>query len=103
MTGENYVLLAGKLVRPFTKNFASGSKKLSGRLEIPTENGKAYSLKIAAWNEVAEGLSNIAEGTFIQVEGRLDESSYDGTCKSCGTAEKKYWSEVVIEDFIVGE
>jgi hypothetical protein len=104
MKGENFVTLKGKIQWPEIKIVGQNNTKLfKGKLAIPLDDNKAQYLKIAAWAQVAEGLEGLPEGTFIHIHGHIEERSYDGKCKHCKGQEKKYWTEVVIDNFQVLE
>lgn len=108
MQGENFVKLRGYLANPKFTYTGNGYPKFSGRLAVPiqyTKNGEQIEtrifFKIAAWNDYAEALNELVEGVPLEINGHLSDRSYDGVCKSCGAPEKKYWSEVIVDNFIV--
>jgi single-stranded DNA-binding protein len=99
MNGENFVSLKGTIQWPELKRVGQNNTPLfKGKLVIPIED-KAQYLKIAAWNQIAEGLHSIPEGRWVHIHGHVEERSYDGKCKHCQNAEKKYWTEVVVDQF----
>ena len=104
--GENFVSMIGKLMWPELKTVGeAGSKLFKAKIAIPIPNldDKFQYIKIAAWNATAEALDELAKNKFIKMHGHIEERSYDGKCKHCGGAEKKYWTEVVVDNFIVLE
>ncbi len=104
MVGENFVSLVGKVMWPNFKTVGEkNTPKFEGKLAIPTAAGKNQYLKIAAWNSIAEALKEIPGELFIKVHGHIEERSYEGKCKHCSGLDKKYWTEVVIDNFMVVE
>ncbi len=105
-TGTNFVQLEGELLWPEFKATATGKLFCKFKMAIPfkTNDGtllKSY-VKCAAWESVAEALQAVEQGSWLKVTGRYNERSYDGKCKHCHSAEKKYWTEVVIDNFVTG-
>jgi len=109
MHGQNEVYLAGYLKFPKIRQTKNGHTAFSGVIAVPmvitTQNSQqtevTKNVKICAWNEMAEELSELSEGTPIKVQGAYNSRSYEGNCKACGTAETKYWTDVVINNFEV--
>ena len=101
MDGENFVSLKGSIAWPELKTVGERNAKLfKGKLIIPIGERKQY-LKIAAWDDVAEALYELPKDSFINIHGHIEERSYNGSCKKCGEAEKKYWTEVVVDNFAI--
>ena len=108
MEGFNSVKMRGYLVYPKLSSTANGFPKFSGKIMIPIKyksgdkemDGKSYH-NLCAWGALAEALGEMSENTPIEIDGILNSRSYDGQCKSCGTAEKKYWTEVQINNFLI--
>lgn len=101
MVGENFVTLTGYITRPNFKIVGQNNTPLfKGSMSIPTAKGSNQFLKIAGWGEIAESLRDTGSQVMIKAHGHIEESSYDGKCRHCGGAEKKYWTEVVIDNFI---
>lgn len=99
MDGENFVSLKGVLQWPEFKVVGEKNSKLfKGKIAIPIGEKSQY-IKIAAWNEMAEGLNDLSKDAFIHIHGHIEERSYDGTCKHCRGQEKKYWTEVIVDNF----
>lgn len=103
--GENFVSLIGKISWPdFKRVGANASKLFKAKLAIPVVNSDKFQyLKIAGWNAIAEALNDVEKDKFIKVHGHIEERSYDGKCKHCGGFDKKYWTEVVVDNFVVLE
>jgi len=101
MNGENFVSLKGQIKWPELRVVGERNSKLfKGKLVIPIEDKSQY-LKIAAWNSIAEGLADVSPNAFVHIHGHVEESSYNGSCKHCKAPEKKYWTEVVVDNFTV--
>lgn len=102
MVGENFVRLVGRITRPSFKIVGQNNTPLfKGNLSIPTANGSNQFLKVAAWGDLAEALKDVSSQVMIKAHGHIEESSYDGKCRHCQGPEKKYWTEVVIDNFII--
>lgn len=101
MEGSNFVELVGKIIYPDFKTVGSGSKLFKAKLAIPLNEGRFQYIKVAGWNTIAEALGELPENTFIKVHGHIEERRYEGKCKSCGGAEYKYWTEVLVDNFVV--
>ena len=100
MSGENFVSLKGFIQWPELKTVGDKNSKLfKGKFAIPIEDGKFQYLKIAAWQDIAEGLNGVPKDSFVHIHGHIEERSYDGACKHCKGQEKKYWTEVVVDNF----
>jgi hypothetical protein len=99
MDGENFVNLKGFIQWPeLTTVGQNNTSRFKGKLRIPIGDKSQY-LKIAAWNNIAEGLGGLADGAFVHIHGHIEERSYDGACKHCNATAKKYWTEVVVDNF----
>jgi len=101
MEGSNFVSLVGKIVRAEFKQVGEKNTSLfKGRLEIPIGDGsKSQYLKISAWGNVAEMLNSVPQDQFIKIHGHIEERPYDGKCKHCGGKERRYWTDVVVDQF----
>jgi len=101
MEGENFVRMVGFVKYPKYKIVGqNNSPMFKGSLALPV-NGKYQYVKVAAWYDMAEALNELPAETFIKIHGHVEESSYYGACRKCGNEEKKYWTEVIIDNFIV--
>ncbi len=100
--GENFVTLRGSVSRGSYKEVGQFNTGLfKGSLAIPTPKGTKQYLKIAAWAELAEALRDTDPSAVIKIHGHIEESSYDGKCRHCNGPEKKYWTEVIVDNFVV--
>jgi len=98
--GENFVSLKGRIIYPSFKEVGDNNTALlKGKLQIPI-SGRAQQVKVSAWGTVAEALNELPAKSLIHIHGHIEESSYDSACKFCKGREKKYWTEVVIDNFI---
>lgn len=100
MIGENFVKLVGKVVYPNFKEFSGTNKLLKGKIAIPIDGGMQY-IKFSAWNSLAEDIFSLKANTFIKIHGHIEERSYSGNCRYCGGSDKKFWTEVVIDNFVI--
>ena len=106
---SNYVELIGKLYDSSIKYFGEEYPRFQGKISVPMEynydelDGIKTStyFKIVAWGDVAEALNEVGDGKIVLINGVLQERQYDGFCKGCGSKEKKYWSDVLITNFVV--
>lgn len=101
MEGENFVSLKGQVNYPNLRTVGENNTSLfKGKLVIPIKDKKQY-LKIAAWGAIAEGLNEVNQSEFVHIHGHIEERSYNGACSCCKNEEKKYWTEVVVDNFVV--
>ena len=102
MEGENFVNLKGIVQWPELRTVGQNNTKLfKAKLQIPIKDSdKAQYLKIAGWNDIAQGLADLPPNSYVHIHGHIEERSYDGTCKHCNGQEKKYWTEVVVDNFV---
>lgn len=99
MEGENFVSLKGQFQWPELKTVGEKNSSLfKAKMVIPIGERSQY-LKVAAWHNIAEGLAALPKDSFVHIHGHVEERSYDGRCKHCQGTEKKYWTEVVIDNF----
>lgn len=101
--GENYVKLIGKIVYPNLKEVGDNNFLFKGKIRIPTqdkENRFQY-IKIAAWRDLAEALGNVSPQENVCILGHIEERSYNTTCRHCGGPDKKFWTEVMVDSFVV--
>lgn len=102
--GENYVKLIGKIVYPSLKEVGDNNTFLfKGKVGIPTQDGQNcfQYVKISAWGSLAEALNEVPANVFVSVLGHIEERSYVSTCRHCGGPEKKFWTEVVVDSFVI--
>jgi hypothetical protein len=99
MEGENFVSLKGTIVWPELKVVGEKNSKLfKGKLAAPIA-GRSQYIKIAAWGSLAEALSEVGKDEFVHIHGHIEERSYNGHCRHCQAPEKKYWTEVMVDNF----
>lgn len=103
MDGQNFVELQGKIMWPELKIVGDGYKLFKAKLAIPIEghDGKFQYLKIAGWRAIADALGELPTESFIKVHAHIEERRYDGKCKHCGEAEQKYWTECIVDNFVL--
>ena len=103
MEGTNFVELTGKIVYPDFKTVGGGHKLFKAKVAIPLDESKNkfQYIKIVGWREIAEALGELPSDTYIKVHGHIEERTYDGKCRNCGRPEKKYWTEVLVDNFVV--
>ena len=101
MEGENFVSLKGKIQWAKSKTVGEKNSKLfQATLVMPIGEREQYQ-KIAGWHSVAENLDVLPPNAFIHVHGHIESRSYDGKCKHCNGVDKKYWTEVVVDNFVM--
>jgi len=105
MIGENFVSLTGKIEYPNLKQVGTNNTSLfNAKLSIPTQpDGKNQYIKIVAWGITAEAMNEVAKTAFVKIHGHIEERSYDGKCKHCGGLDKKFWTNVVVDNFVIIE
>lgn len=104
MTGENFVSLTGTIQYPTLKNVGQNNSSLfNGKLAIPTNGGSNQYIKITAWASIAEEMYEVPEKIFVKIHGHIEERSYDGKCHHCGGFDKRWWTNVIVDNFIVLE
>lgn len=102
MLGENFVSLVGKIEKSSFKTVGQNNSSLfKANLAIPTQNANNFQyIKIVAWGSMADGLIELSSGIFVKIHGHIEENSYNGKCRHCGGFDKKYWTNVVVDNFI---
>ena len=104
MVGENFVILVGKITYPNFKELDNNNYMFKAKLAIPSPDGEGYQyVKIGAWGGLAEDLGILSEGTYVRIHGHIEESSYKAECKQCKWPEKKFWTEVMVDNFVIME
>lgn len=107
-TNKNYVELEGRIQYPKKAVVGDGYSKFQAKLAITEdhefEDGTSKSftsyIKIVAWGPVADSMAELPENAVVRVQGSISERSYDGVCKKCNAPEKKYWTDVRVNNFI---
>lgn len=108
MKGLNSVKMRGYLMYPKLSVTVNGTARFNGKVSIPvvyTSGGEEKESKVyynlCAWGAIAEALGELLQGTPIEIDGHLNTRSYEGACKSCGSPDKKYWTEVQVNNFTI--
>lgn len=109
-SGNNFVELVGFLANPQLRETRNGNLNFQGKVAVPSffkdkatgeqKEGNKY-IKISAWGELAQELAAVPENSPVKVHGVFNERSYNSNCKSCGAEEKKYWTDVLVNNFLV--
>jgi len=112
LQGNNFVELVGFIKYPELRETRNGNSHFQGKVAVPSsykdfktgeqKDTQRY-IKVSAWGDLAQELSTLQDGTPVRIQGIFNERSYDGNCKSCGNAEKKYWTDVLVNNFVVVE
>lgn len=97
--GENIVKLVGKISFKEVTTY-SNVTNFKCKLAVPIDDKFQY-IKIVAWGNMADTLSELPNGTYIKLYGHIEETSYDTKCKYCQGPSKVYWTNVVVDNFIV--
>ena len=100
MEGLNFVRLKGKVTKPNVKIVGDNSSLFKATLAIPSPDGNGFQYVKLSSFKYAESLGELKSGTFIEVHGHIEENAYNGKCRHCGGYDRKYWTEVVIDNFI---
>jgi hypothetical protein len=104
MIGENFVVLTGQITYPNLKTVGmNNTSLLNAKLAVPTDTGKSQYVKVAAWGTTAEAIAELPKDTFIKVHGHIEERSYYGKCRHCRGYSKVYWTNVVVDNFMIVE
>lgn len=103
LVGMNFVRLKGRIKNPLTKTVGQyNSTVFNASLAIPApspQTGFQY-IKISSFSR-AEELAGLEPEAFVELEGHIEERSFSGSCRHCGGYERKYWTEVVVDNFVV--
>ncbi len=97
--GDNIVKLSGKIMYKEV-NVYNDSTSFKCKLAVPIEDAFQY-IKIAAWGKNADALALLPNGTFIKLFGHIEETSYETKCKYCQGPQKVYWTNVMVDNFII--
>lgn len=111
MQGRNEVYLSGYIKFPEVQTTRNGYTLFKGKVEVPTvftdKNGEVKEIKkyiqVSAWGDLAQELGELQDGTPVHLVGSYNQRSYEGNCKSCSEPEKKYWTDVLVDNFEVAE
>ena len=108
MEGKNFVELQGKIMWPDLSYTANGTAKYKFKVAIPftTRDGeeKQSYVRAVAWAQNAEDMSKLGDQAWVKIHGRYSERSFNGSCQHCSGEIKRYWTEVVVDNFLeIGE
>ena len=103
MEGENFVIAQGRIFNPIYKLVGMNNYPMfKASLGIPTAERKGYQfIRVTAWYDIAEALSEINSDTFIKIHGHIENSSYNAPCRFCQSLDKKYSTDVIIDNFTI--
>jgi single-stranded DNA-binding protein len=109
MNDRNFVEVTGKLAYPEYKETSNGYPRFTGKVIVTKQgtdrDGNDYSSKdfvrIVAWGDLARTMQELEENSRLNVTGRLSDRSYTGQCKACGADQKRFWYEVVVDNYTV--
>lgn len=97
--GENFVKLIG-IVKYKEVSTYNEYLNFKCKLAVPINESFQY-IKVAAWGSLAESLAELPNDTWIKLHGHIEETSYDSKCRYCNGPSKAYWTNVVIDNYIV--
>lgn len=107
--GKNFVELQGTIKWPEFKETRNGYQLFKGKIAVPfkwtdkasgeEKEGSSY-YSFVVWGELAVEMSSLKEGVPVLIQGALQSRSYEANCKSCAAPEKKYWTDVLIDNFM---
>ncbi len=110
MQPKNDVVLEGFLKFPELRETKNGHVQFQGKVAVPfsykdkatgeQKEGSRY-VKISAWSDLAHQLGAVTDGTPVRVQGTFNDRSYDGNCKDCGSLQKKNWTDVLVNNFVL--
>ena len=105
MEGRNFVELVGQ-VRWSELNYTmNGNARFKCKIAVPfqTKEGetKHEFHAIVAWGNLAEDMQGLTEDTQVKIHGRINSRSFMGNCPHCKEEQKRYWTEVVVDNFVV--
>lgn len=108
MLGMNSVVMTGFIRNTKYVEVREDLYKFTAKIELPVviDNGsehKEFSISyfIISWGDVAESMKELVEGTPIKISGKLNVRSYDSKCNACGAPVRKYWTDIVVNNFVI--
>ncbi len=100
--GENTFYLKGEIIWPELKKVGINDSSLfKSKVVIPyfreddPETPRKSYVKITAWNELADDLGALPEGTAVEVSGHMEERSWDAPD---GT--KRTFTDAIVTNFV---
>jgi hypothetical protein len=103
MDGLQLVILKGYLKEPAVRVVGPYDGYLfTGTIAIPTqEDGRKYQyLKVSSFS-CAEELSEVKEGSFLKIYGHLEINTSVIPCQKCGHNKTQYFTNVIVDNFVV--
>jgi single-stranded DNA-binding protein len=104
MTGKNFVELVGLVKWPELTYTANGNARFKCKIAVPfqTKEGetKHEYHAVVSWGALAEDMSSLIEDAQIKIHGRINSRSFMGKCPHCNEEQKRYWTEVVADNFV---
>lgn len=111
--GRNFVEIQGEMSYIKFSYIGDGVPKFSGKVGVPikhtSRDGAEYEsktyIKVVAYGTMASALvaEGICDGMWVRIQGNIQEHSYESKCSSCEAPSRRYWTEVLINNFIVVE
>lgn len=103
ISGDNFVKLIGIVKYKKVTSYDNGSTSFKCSLAIPSPNndGQYQYVKVSSWIKEDDDLNIVPNGTWLKIMGHIEEKSYDSNCKYCNGPDKKYWTDVVIDNYII--
>ena len=102
--GDNVVKLVGTITKKQVTVYGD-STLYKCVLSIPAPVGYSggQNIGVSTWGEKALYLADLKEGTWLRIFGHIEKTSYKTKCKYCNGATTSYWTDVVIDNFVVLE
>lgn len=102
---KNFVELIGKLKYKRFTTLDNGSCCLKCKIAVSSsDNPGIYQyINIGAWGTMAEALNGLSNFCVLKIFGHIEEQVYEGQCKHCKGYEKKYYTEVIVDNFKIIE
>jgi len=101
LCGDNFVKLVGVVTKKQVTAYGD-STLFKCILSIPTPGNQGdQKIGVSTWGEKALYLNDIQEGTWLRIFGHIEKTSYKTKCRYCSGATTSYWTDVVIDNFVV--
>lgn len=102
--GENFCILQGILFYPTYKIVGDNWGMYRASLGIPIPGDTRYQfVRVLAWGKLADSLNELNEKAYVKIHGHIENGSYMAPCKQCSYLEKRYTTDIVIDNFITLE
>lgn len=101
--GENFVKLVGIVKYKKATTYDNGNTLFKCSLALPNPDGDGtyQYMKVSSWVNEDDDLCNVKDGTWLKVMGHIEEKSYDSKCRYCNGPQKSYWTDVVIDNYVI--